>query len=48
MIFALKANFGYRDNQTITLESPSMIPHETAEQIAAKHASAMLPEKPEI
>lgn len=45
-IFALKANFGYRDNQTITLETPSQIPHETAEQIAAKHANAMLPEKP--
>lgn len=45
-IFALKANFGYRDNQTITLETQSQIPHETAEQIAAKHASAILPEKP--
>lgn len=45
-IFGLKANYGYRDNQTITLETQSQIPHETAEQIAAKHANAMLPEKP--
>lgn len=47
-IFALKSNFGYRDNQTITVESGSALPHESAEQIAARHAAAMLPEKPEI
>lgn len=47
-IFALKSNFGYRDNQTITVESGSVLPHESAEQIAARHAAAMLPEKPVI
>lgn len=47
-IFALKSNFGYRDNQTITVESGSVLPHESAEQIAARHAAAMLPEKPKI
>lgn len=47
-IFGLKANYGYRDSQVITVETPSQIPHETAEQIAAKYANAMLPEKPVI
>ena len=47
-IFGLKAAYNWRDTQTITLETPSTIPHETAEQIAAKHANAILPEKPEI
>lgn len=47
-IFALKASYQYKDNQTVTIESGSVLPHESAEQIAARHAAASLPEKPEI
>lgn len=47
-IFALKSSFGYRDNQTITIEQGQQIPHETAEQIAAKYADIERPELPDL
>lgn len=47
-IFALKANYGYRDNTTLTIEQGQAAQHESAEQIAARHAAAQLPEKPDL
>ena len=44
--FVLKAGHGWREDQHVVIESNNGITHETAEQIAAKHASAVLPEKP--
>lgn len=44
-IFALKANYGYRE--TAPSQEPQAIEaHESAEQIAARHSAARLPEKP--
>ena len=47
-IFGLKSLYGYRDNTTLTIESGSMQQHDTPEQIAARHKSAQLPQKPDI
>ena len=45
-MFGLKAGYGWRDNTTITVETNQAITHESAEEIAARHAAAVLPEKP--
>lgn len=45
-IFAAKALYNYSDQQTIRIETGNQEQHETAEQIAARHAAAQLPEKP--
>ncbi len=47
-MFLLKAKYGYRDNQTLTIESGSKMVHETAAEIAQRYANARLPEKPEL
>lgn len=47
-IFALKSSFGYHENQTVTIESRQLMPHETPEQIAAKYSDIERPEKPEL
>lgn len=47
-IFGLKAVHGYSDSQTIRLETAQTDSHETAEQIAAKHSNAMIPQKPDL
>lgn len=44
-IFILKSKYGYQEQQTINVNSDSMITHESAEQIAARHSAAQLPEK---
>lgn len=46
-IFLLKSAYSYQEKTTLEIENGS-IQHETAEQIAAKHASAQLPEKPQL
>lgn len=46
-IFALKANYGYREASTVTVEQVTQA-HDTAEQIAARHHGAMLPERPDL
>ena len=47
-IFALKSSFGYHENQTVTIESRQLAPHETPEQIAAKYSDIERPEKPDL
>ena len=47
-IFALKSIFAYNDSQTIRIESASNESHDSAEQIASRHNSAMIPEKPQL
>ena len=47
-IFALKANYGYRDNTTVTIESGQQTPHESAAEIAQRHSAARLPEAPQL
>lgn len=47
-IFALKALYSYSDSQTININTNTDIQHETAEQIAARHSDAQLPEKIEL
>jgi hypothetical protein len=44
-IFLLKAGFNYSDAQTININTNTDIQHDTAEQIAARHSGAQLPEK---
>ena len=44
-IFLLKAGFNYSDTQTININTNNDLQHETAEQIAARHSGAQLPEK---
>ena len=46
-IFALKANYGYKEASTVTVEQVTQV-HDTAEQIAARHSGATLPERPEL
>ena len=46
-MFALKALYGWKENNTITIEQ-SNLHHETAEQIQERHKTASLPEMPEI
>ena len=47
-MFALKATFQWRDNTTLTIEQAPQTMHDTAEQIAARHHGATLPERPEL
>jgi len=47
-IFLLKAGFNYSDAQTININTNNDLQHDTAEQIAARHSSAVLPEKIEL
>lgn len=47
-MFLLKAKYGYRDNQTLTIETGSKMVHETAAEIAERYANTRLPEKPEL
>lgn len=47
-MFLLKSVYGYSDNQTITIQQNDSLTHETAEQIAARHSDAQLPEKIEL
>ena len=46
-IFALKANYGYRETAPIA-EPQAVTATETPEQISARHATAQLPEKPNL
>lgn len=46
-IFALKANYGYKETSAITVEQVTQV-HDTAEQIAARHHGAALPERPDL
>lgn len=47
-IFALKAVFGYKEQQSIMIENQQQLAHETPEQIAAKYADIERPEKPQL
>lgn len=45
-IFAAKACFGWRETAPVNPETESIPVHDSAEQIAARHATATLPERP--
>ena len=47
-IFVSKAVYGLSDVQTVKIETASIGAHETAAEIAARHATEALPEMPEI
>lgn len=47
-IFALKAVFGYKEQQSIMIENQQQLAHETPEQIAAKYSDIERPEKPDL
>lgn len=47
-IFALKANFQWRETAPVNPETESIPMHDSAEQIAARHATARLPERPNL
>ena len=44
-MFVLKAGYGWQENSTININTNTDIQHDTAEQIAARHSGAQLPEK---
>ena len=46
-MFILKCGYGWQENQHIVVETANTT-HDSAEQIAARHASAALPEKPDL
>lgn len=47
-IFGLKSCFQWRETSPLAAEISPAIQHETAEQIAARYASAALPERPDL
>lgn len=47
-IFALKSVYQYNDSQTIRIEQDTTPTHESAAEISARYASALLPEKPQL
>ena len=47
-IFALKSVYQYNDSQTIRIEQDMTPQHDTAAEIAARHSTATLPEKPDL
>ena len=47
-IFGLKSCFQWRETAPIAAETVQVIQHDTAEQIAARHSAATLPERPDL
>ena len=47
-IFGLKAGYGWQEANTVNIVTNGQDQHESAEQIAARHAQAQLPEKPNL
>lgn len=46
-IFGLKSVYSYSENNTLTIQTDT-ITHDTAEQIASRHNTVLIPEKPSI